>query len=185
MLFTDTTFVQQRKTKNTTSDEADLEATFDADDWCCTFLATREDGRCQMDLENLFLPEISNFMGHQSHSFSLTLLFHLLITTYTVSHAFGTTTKTFCLTHYIVYTTYNMLSSTILTLLLLQYASATSNDHAAPDSCPCGWKDEETGRVYTHRILQDFSQSPDIDNLLHESKGTAKSLMDSWMIYDF
>lgn len=78
-----------------------------------------------------------------------------------------------------------MLSTTILTLALLKYVTAATHGHPSPDHCPCGWKDEENGRVYTHRIVEDFSHAPDIDNLLHEAKGKAKPLMDSWMIYDF
>lgn len=78
-----------------------------------------------------------------------------------------------------------MISSTILILAVLQSVKAVHIDASASDHCPCGWKDEENGRVYTHRIAQDFSQSPDIDNLMHEANGKAKSLMDYWMIYDF
>lgn len=75
-----------------------------------------------------------------------------------------------------------MIASIIFILALF---SATAAATAADDSCPCGWRDNDSGRVYTHRIFQDFSQYPDVRNLLHEANGKAKPLMDEWLIYDF
>lgn len=36
---------------------------------------------------------------------------------------------------------------------------------------------------YTHRLIEDFSKYPDINNILKDEK--AKHLTDNWMFYDF
>ena len=68
-----------------------------------------------------------------------------------------------------------MLCSALLTLVLLKYAVG--------EDCPCGWKVEDTGDVYTHRIFNDFSRSPDVQHVLSDEK--AKPMMEDWMVYDF
>ena len=70
-----------------------------------------------------------------------------------------------------------MLCSSIFTLVLFKYVVA------AAEHCSCGWKDEETGLVYTHRIFEDFSKYPNVKNLLKDDK--AKQFTNDWMIYDF
>lgn len=61
-------------------------------------------------------------------------------------------------------------------ILLFTTAVADSN-------CPCGWIDDASGLVYTHRIKHDFSTWPDVVDLKKDVR--AKALMDDFMIYDF
>lgn len=69
----------------------------------------------------------------------------------------------------------SMICSTLLVATFVRYAMG--------DNCPCGWKVEETGDVYTHKIFEDFSNSPNIEHML--SDNNANSFLKDWMIYDF
>lgn len=49
--------------------------------------------------------------------------------------------------------------------------------------CPCGWRIGRSNELYTHSIDYDFSQYPDMENLLSDKR--ASSFLSQWMIYDF
>jgi hypothetical protein len=49
--------------------------------------------------------------------------------------------------------------------------------------CPCGWRLKEQNALYTHRLLEDFSQYPDVTSILNNT--TAAKFNRDWMMYDF
>lgn len=53
----------------------------------------------------------------------------------------------------------------------------------ATEDCPCGWKVQETGDVFTHKLVHDFSTWPNTADLLQNR--SANDFSKHWMVYDY